>query len=164
LGGSKLKWLIVGGKVKARVARATQLFNEGKYQEAEKELRDAIQIYPEHEVSHCNLGMVLASLNRLMEAEKELREAIRLKPFYIDAHSELASVLYKLGRKPEAEAAYKDLILLDPENPFPRMNLATLYIGRGAFDEAEKEYRAALNCRKIDPETKRKIQDTIQGG
>ena len=162
--GLKLKWLAVGRKVKAHNTEGTMLFHERKYTEAEAELRRAIEIYPDHEVAHCNLGMVLMAQGRLREAESELRDAIRIKPSYAEAYGELGHLYHKISRKKEARLFYNEAINRDPYNAYFPINLATLLRDEGDFAGADKEYRTALECPRIDAETKAHVQELLGSG
>ncbi|CEG12360.1 hypothetical protein MSIBF_A2190001 [groundwater metagenome] len=55
-----------------------------RFEEAEKEYREAIRLNPNYADAHNNLGNLLGDLKRFEEAEKEYREAIRLNPNYVN--------------------------------------------------------------------------------
>ncbi|PIV27968.1 MAG: hypothetical protein COS36_03850, partial [Candidatus Altarchaeum sp. CG03_land_8_20_14_0_80_32_618] len=63
--------------------------NLKRYEEAEKEYREAIKINPKDADAHNNLGILLKNLKRYEEAEKEFREAIKINPNDADAHNNL---------------------------------------------------------------------------
>jgi Flp pilus assembly protein TadD len=161
--GLKLRWLFVKGKVNAHNTEGIALFHEHKFPEAEAELRKAIDIFPEHEVAHCNLGMVLMSQNRLREAESEYRAAIRINQEYADGFGELGSLYHKLGRKADARRYYDQAIKLNPYNAYFHINLATLMRDEGDFSGADKEYKFALTCPMLDEETKSHVQELLGG-
>jgi tetratricopeptide (TPR) repeat protein len=74
-----------------------------RYDEAEKEYREAIRINPNLAVPHYNLGNLLKDLKRYDEAEKEYREVIRINPNFADVHVSLGEILYFEGKKDEAK-------------------------------------------------------------
>ncbi len=158
---SKLKWFFVAGRVEAHNRRGTKHFHNGELADAEEELREAVHIFPEHHVSHCNLGMVLHSQRKAIEAEREFKEAIRLKPDYADAHRELGFLYHKWGRREEARREYEEAIRLDPNNASAHINLATLLRDDGDFSGADREYRAALSCPDLDEGTRRHLRDIL---
>jgi len=53
-------------------------WNMQRFEEAKQVLERAIQLNPNHAISHCNLGLVLHSLGDLDQAEKYFDKAIRL--------------------------------------------------------------------------------------
>jgi tetratricopeptide (TPR) repeat protein len=73
-----------------------------RYDEAEKEYREAIKINPNLAVAHYNLGVLLKDLQRYDEAEKEYREAIRLNPNHAKAHVSLGLLYIEVGKKGKA--------------------------------------------------------------
>ena len=155
------KWVTVSGKVKRHNMRGTDYFHDGNLKEAEAEFRESIRIFPWHEVSHTNLGMVLVSMRRYQEAERVLHEAIRIKPGFADAHGELGALYHKMGRKKEAHNEYKLATSLNPINPIFHINFATLCRDEGNFALADAEYRAALASPWIDAETKHRVQELV---
>ena len=64
-----------------------------RYDEAEKEYRDAIRIDLDYVAAHTNLGGLLQELGRHDEAEEEWREAIRIDPDDVAAHTNLGGLL-----------------------------------------------------------------------
>ncbi|CEG11502.1 hypothetical protein MSIBF_A1490001 [groundwater metagenome] len=85
-----------------------------RFEEAEKEFREAIRLNPNYADAHNNLGNLLIILNRYEEAEKEFREAIRLNPNYADAHNNLGNLLKNLKRFEEAEKEFREAIRINP--------------------------------------------------
>ncbi|PKM92085.1 MAG: hypothetical protein CVU81_02380 [Euryarchaeota archaeon HGW-Euryarchaeota-1] len=84
------------------------LYNLKRYENAEKEFREAIRINPNLAEAHNNLGILLKDLNRYDEAEKVFREVIRINPNYIDAYYGLGHLLKRLNRYDEAEKVFID--------------------------------------------------------
>ena len=64
----------------------------GRFDEAEKSLRTAIEFNPKDTFAHAVLGEALRQLGRLVEAENALRTAIELNPKYAFAHAVLSKV------------------------------------------------------------------------
>jgi serine/threonine protein kinase/Flp pilus assembly protein TadD len=56
------------------------LSNQGRYQEAEAEYREAVRLNPHFAGTRNNLGIILFRQGRYQEAEAEYRAAVRLKP------------------------------------------------------------------------------------
>ncbi len=98
----------------------------GKLQEAELSTRKAIEINPDLEDAHLNLGSILRDLGKLQEAELSTRKAIKLNADYADAHSNLGSILSDLGKLQEAELSTRKAIQLDQKNQTIKDNLINL--------------------------------------
>ncbi|PKP57053.1 MAG: hypothetical protein CVT89_05130, partial [Candidatus Altiarchaeales archaeon HGW-Altiarchaeales-2] len=124
------------------------LANLKRYEEAEKEFREAIRINPNDAEAHNNLGNLLADLNRYEEAEKEYGEAIRINPNYTEAHNGLGILLSDLKRYEEAEKEYREAIRLNPDYAGAHFNLGILLVNLKRYEEAEKEYGEAI---RINP-------------
>ena len=89
-----------------------ELFNKGRYGEAEVLLRDLTQRYPQHGFGWKILGPVLNSQGRAAEAMTAMQRAVDLMPDDAEAHSNVGIVLYGQGRLAEAEASYRKAIEL----------------------------------------------------
>jgi tetratricopeptide (TPR) repeat protein len=120
------------------------LKDQGRYDEAEKEYRDAIQADPDDAAAHSNLGLLLNDQGRYDEAEKEYRDAIQADLDLAAAHYNLGVLLNNLERYDEAEKEYRDAIQADPDYAAAHSNLGVLLKDQGRSDEAEKEYRDAI--------------------
>jgi tetratricopeptide (TPR) repeat protein len=82
-------------------------FDLGRFAEAERLFRTALQASPHHIGALNNLGGVLFDLGRPGEAIASLRAAIRQAPNHADAHVNLASSLLLAGQFAEGWAEYE---------------------------------------------------------
>ena len=129
--------------------RGNLFYNLNKFEEAEKEYREAIKINPDYADAHNNLGALLQNLKRYEEAEKEYREAIRINPNYADAHNNLGILLKNLKRYEEAEKEFREAIKINPNDADAHNNLGILLQNLNRYEEAENEYREVI---KINPD------------
>ena len=98
-----------------RISKAAFHFNFGnllknhskKYDEAEKEYRTAIGLFPLYPEAHNNLGCLLMTLKRYDESEDEFRKAIKIDPDYVYAHQNLGVLLKNLKRYDESEDEFE---------------------------------------------------------
>jgi len=109
----------------------------------------SVQIKPDFDWPHNNLGILLYDLKKFPEAEKEYRAAIKINPDYAEAHYNLGILLYDLKNYPEAEKEYRIAIKINPDDAKAHNNLGLLLYGLKNYPEAEKEYRIAI---KINPD------------
>ncbi|MBX6315032.1 MAG: tetratricopeptide repeat protein [Isosphaeraceae bacterium] len=133
----------------AYLDRALVLYQQSRFDLAERELRRSLADDPDHPVAHALLAFCLASAKRLAEALDEAQTAIRLAPGLPFAHYALATVLYDQRRLPEAEEAIQEAIRLDPEDADHFTVLAAIQFDRRRWAEALK---AADQGLALDPE------------
>ena len=115
----------------AHYERARLLFRQGRYDLAERELREELAETPHDGQTHSFLGRCLARRNLLKEAQEECEEGVRLSPELSYAHYMLALTCIDAGRPKEAEAAITEALRLDPRNPEMLSWLAWLQFQRG---------------------------------
>ncbi|HEX3514336.1 MAG TPA: tetratricopeptide repeat protein [Trebonia sp.] len=125
------------------------LIDQGRYQEAEAALREAIRLDRGHTSAHNDLGYLLNELQQYEEAETVLREAIRLDPENSNAHNNLGFALNELRRHQEGETVLREAIRLDPENSAAHNNLGFALNELQRYREAETILREAI---RLDPE------------
>ncbi len=117
-----------------------------RYDEAEKEYREAIRVDPEYAAAHSSLGDLLNNRGRYDEAEKEYKDAIRADPDDAIPHSNLGVLLNDLKRYDEAEKEYREAIRVDPDDAAAHSNLGSLLNGLERYYEAEKAWRVAIQA------------------
>ena len=71
------------------------LMDKGKYEEAIREFRKALQLKPDFPSVHNNLGVALQKKGELQQAIHQYRKTLRLKPNHIEAHMNLAVILFQ---------------------------------------------------------------------
>jgi tetratricopeptide (TPR) repeat protein len=87
---------------------------DNKPEEALHELRIAVSLNPDSDLSHHLLGTALFQRQELHEAEKEFREALRVNAS-ADNHFSLAACLMSMDRYQEALSEIDLAAKLDPE-------------------------------------------------
>ena len=111
----KTPWVGCGNNVSSMFNLGILLKKLKRYEEAEKEYREAIKINPNLAYAHNNLGILLHNLERYEETEKEFREAIKINPNYANAHYILGFLLEELKRYEEAAIFLKKALQINPE-------------------------------------------------
>lgn len=97
--------------------RGVLLYEQGRYADAEQQLRQAIGGDPQNASAYVILSHCLAHRQAWAEASAAANEAVGLSPDNPYAHYARATVAYRRDRYEEAEQAIRTSIQLDPYNP-----------------------------------------------
>ncbi len=119
------------------------LAKHGQFQEAEAELRRAIEIEPQP-LAFGHLGRVLLRLGRLEEAEAAVRRAIDLGSSHASLYDALSSVLARQDKISEAITAARQALSIEPANSALVSHLGALLTQAGDFEAAETMLRDAI--------------------
>ena len=172
-------WLALAGLLAAGMAwgaedskpkipsEAVQHFNDGffqaakgNYDEAARQYRKAIEIYPEYAQAHHNLGSILQNAGELDDAVEHFRTALACpgleKPWIV--HNSLGIALDNKGDLDGAIEAYRKAIELDPQPAFPQHNLALALARKGDLEGALEAIRKAAELAPLDPRIKRNLE------
>ena len=103
--------------VEQRCDRATELKNQGQYEEAAAEFQQILTIAPGHARSHLGLGLVLCFVGRFEESLEELKRAVECDPDWVDGHLNLAKTYAMLGMYDEAKVEFNRVLELHPGHP-----------------------------------------------
>jgi tetratricopeptide (TPR) repeat protein len=84
---------------------------------------NSIQIFPDFEISHSNLGASLLDLEEWDDAVSEFHIALNLNPDLVNAHTGLGYALMKQGKLDEAIDQFQIALRIDPNYKPARTNL-----------------------------------------
>jgi len=121
-----------------------ELYQNGRYDDAERVATAIILEFPSHNFSWKILGAVFAATEKNSEAINAYQKAIDLSPSDPEAHNALGAKLEGLGRLAEALASYKRAIALKPDFAEAHSNLGTTLKKLGRLAEAEASYNKAI--------------------
>jgi tetratricopeptide (TPR) repeat protein len=129
--------------------KGTLFLHENKLDEAEKYLKEAIDLDPMFADAMDHLGLVYRRQKRYDEAEEIYLRSIEINKKNTVPYQNLA-IIYQLKKKPnDAFEQYKKIIEIDPENPESYYGIGGLYHTAEDyessiifFDEAIKKYTA----------------------
>ena len=116
----------------------TFLASEKRYQEAEEQLRAAVQLNPSEVTAQVNLGNLLRGQNKLKESETVYRKALQLDEHNASVHYDLGVVLAELKRPAEAEAELRKAVADDPTDTDLLRALAQQLQTNGKHEEARQ--------------------------
>ena len=103
---------------RARANYGVILLYEGRTQEAEQQLREAVRLKDTSAAAHSSLGTLLCATGRLDECMAHLERAVALDPDYKDAYGSLGEAYAAQGRRALAIKYFALAVDAAPENPF----------------------------------------------
>jgi tetratricopeptide (TPR) repeat protein len=128
------------------------LRNQGKWDEAIAEFRQAIALKPEFAMALDQLGWALRLQGKPGEALAACQKAVELEPREANYHNSLGCVLMDQRKLDDATAELRKAIELDLKFVDAHANLGDVYIIKGQFAEAKK---CLQKCLELLPEKDR---------
>jgi hypothetical protein len=120
------------GKARPHLLLAEALEADGRAEEAERELRRAVEIDPDGVPGRTAFATFLQKARRGREAEEEYGRILRLDPGHLPAIFNLADLLWRSGRRDEASRLYLRYLELAPARDGPGRSIATARSGAGS--------------------------------
>jgi tetratricopeptide (TPR) repeat protein len=111
-------------------------YREGRYDQALRSLRRALELEPANADRRYDLAVVLQESRRHADAAAEYRRVLRMRGEAVDALSNLALCLLALGELAEAERFAGRAVALAPASPRALQNLGVIERARGAASRA----------------------------
>jgi tetratricopeptide (TPR) repeat protein len=134
------------------VNSAAYLQKSAQYEAAAAKWRQALELEPDDEISHRNLGEALLMSGHRQEAgphfekadELRLRAAVEADPASAQVRNGLGALLVRNGRLEEAVEQFEKAVTLKPDFAEARANLASALLKQGKPGESLAELRLAL--------------------
>jgi Tfp pilus assembly protein PilF len=123
--------------------RAFDLFERGRWAEAESELRRALELNPEQAEWHFNLGLTLEASGRDVEALTSYERAAELLPDQPDPMVAAGTVANRVGQFDKAQTLLTDALAIDSQNDLIYANLMESHFRLGNHEEAETTFYLA---------------------
>ena len=128
-------WLLLG----------STLDRLGRHDEAEECLHQALEVDPDYDEAHYNIGYNYRKDGNFALAEKHLRRAIEIDPQYVLAYAELGALLAgQKDREKEAVDYLKRAIDHDPDDGWSRAYLANALWKLRKLVAAEAQFRSLI--------------------
>src|SRR5579871_7937 len=108
----------------------------GNPEEAERQIRRAIQIAPNVAMAHNSRGIALKELKRLQDALDSFKRALALQPNYPEALANLGAAQHALKRFEEAIVSYDSALALQPNFAGAFANRANTLVELQRFEDA----------------------------
>jgi predicted O-linked N-acetylglucosamine transferase (SPINDLY family) len=123
------------------------LMEQGRLEEAEAAVREALRLHPDNPAAYNTLGLVLFQQSQPEQAAANFGRAVQLQPSFVEAWLNLGDALRGLGRRDEAGASYERAAQLRPNDPGPVAKLGALLMELGRPADAVLCYERALRLR-----------------
>ena len=123
----------------------------GRLEEAIREYKKAIEIFPDDYKAYYNLGVIYDRQGALKEAVANYKRTIVINPAFINAHFNLGNIYHNQGLLDEAIHQYRKVTELDAADFEARNNLGVVYARQGKLDKAIAQWEKVL---EIEPQNK----------
>jgi tetratricopeptide (TPR) repeat protein len=133
----------------AHLQRATLLYDQNRYEQAETELRQALSATPEDPLAHALLALCLCHRKEFAAATEEAKQAVHFGPDWRYTHFALGWVLHDRNHLKEALEAADESVRLEPDNADSHALRSQILMGMRKWAEA---LGAAENGLEFDPE------------
>jgi serine/threonine-protein kinase len=120
----------------------------GRYDDAIKKFRQALQQDPRNSDALLQLAKALDNVGRATEAEDTYKKAIESRPAYWAGYNRLGNFYYKHGRYAEAQRMFRQVTELTPDNARGYYNRGAMYYLMGQYDLAVDLFEESI---AIDP-------------
>ncbi|MFG0273655.1 MAG: tetratricopeptide repeat protein [Phycisphaerales bacterium] len=135
-------------RARERVVLAESLTEEGRYEDALRELAMAIRENPTLTTAHLEMGDIYRTLGDYPAAEIAYRNAATQEPENFDAQYNHAITLQVLNRLAEAVRAYLRALEIRPYDTEANLNIATAYL---QLEEARQALPYGRRAVALDP-------------
>ncbi len=121
--------------------------NQGRLDEAIRELKTAIGMKSTNPTYYYNLGIIYFKKGQMDRALEQYKTVSAQRPNYPDIHYQLGLVYNSLGNLDKAMQEYKMALSETPYSPSIHNNIGFIYFKRAQFNEASQEYMKALQLK-----------------
>lgn len=126
--------------------RAQEMYERGRWAEAESELRKALSLNPDQPEWHYNLGLTLEAAGRDLEALSSYERAIELLPDQAEPLIAAGVVCNRLQRHELAIAWLDQALALSPTSEPAYAHKISAFVRMGDHDEAEATFYLAQHA------------------
>ncbi len=143
--------------VEARVSLAQAYITEGNYDEAIKQLKEALKINEEHQGAIVNMGIAYLKKEDYKNAEKYFQKEVSMfgssgymleNKYLEEAYFDLAVIYWKKKKHSEALGYAAKATEIGRANSDNHFLMGRIYLSKGSYDEAILKFQEAL---KFDP-------------
>jgi chemotaxis protein methyltransferase CheR len=124
--------------------KASELFENGKDDEALTEIKTYIESRPQDAKGHLLAGKIYADKGIYEHSVSAFEESIKLDPLLTEAHYLLGVIYQKLGEVEKAIDEFKKSAYIDQNCALTHFSLACLYQSKNMDRDALREYKNAV--------------------
>jgi len=117
---------------------------DGNQKLQEEHLKKLVELYPNDERAHGQLGQFYFGLQKYDLAVEHLKKSTEIAPDYTSSYNMLGYSYRNLENYNEAEKAFKKYIELIPDDPNPYDSYAEMLSKVGRYEESIVQYKKAL--------------------
>jgi tetratricopeptide (TPR) repeat protein len=131
----------------------TELFNNGKIEEAMYHYNEAIRLNPNATDFYNNRGICYFALGQPQSAVEDYNKAVTLNPKYADAYYNRGVAYVKLGRNQSAFDDFSEAIRLKADSADAYNNRAIIYLNQGNIETGCHDAQKACalgNCKLLE--------------
>jgi tetratricopeptide (TPR) repeat protein len=128
---------------------SSALAKAGRTDEAQKEMRRAIELDPKNAKAHFNLANLLAGQGKIADAMTEFETVLQLDPDHYRAHNNLGMIYASQGKLDQAARHFYNAVRVNPNDLNANMNLARLFLHQRNWGQARLQLETILS---IDPD------------
>lgn len=123
--------------------RALEMFERGRWAEAEMELRKALAFHPDQPEWLYHLGVILESSGRDRQAKVMFEQAAELSPEQVDVVVSAAIVCARLGESDRSLHWLDRVLAIDPSNEEAHARCIEMLVVQGRHEDAETAFYLA---------------------
>lgn len=116
-----------------------------------------IEVTENNWVAHYNLGLALASQNRIQDAVFHYKESLRIRPEQPSVHNNLGLLLGRQGKNERAIQHFEEALQLNPNHYSAHNNMGVVLCNMGKVDEARSHFQEALRIKPDFQDAKRNL-------
>jgi len=128
------------------------LAQQGKLEEAEKTLKQALAADMFFGPAHNNLGTVCYRQKKYYQAAWEFQYAAKLMPGKAEPKNNLGMVYETVGKLDEAAKSYEEALALEPDTPSIAGNLARVYVRANRTDDRTRQLLSDIVLKDTRPD------------
>ncbi|MGB9624875.1 MAG: tetratricopeptide repeat protein, partial [Phycisphaerae bacterium] len=137
------------------------LAREGRTDEADEHLREALRLRPEYPEALTALGNILAARGDLDGAIARHADALRLNPSLAEARINLGIALARKGDLSRAAAHLGEAVRRRPHSALAHANLALVLMKLGRAEEAVAHWERAVSLDSMHPDWQAHLADAL---
>ena len=144
------------------IKKASELFNQGKVEEAEKILVSILEDDPKQPDANYNLGLISKTKGKFLEALSLFKTATEIDPNVVQYFISYGEVLFAQNKLEDALVNYRKAIELKPDDGDVYNNLGATLYKLERFKEAEVSIRKAIELNPYNAKAYNNLSITLK--